>query len=77
MVSKISSVISDTISEIDSVSNQVSDIEKSAESTAAASEEVTASTQELAALMHSVDDDICTLSNSSHDLVSKLDRFSV
>lgn len=77
MVSKISSVISDTISEIDSVSNQVSDIEKSAESTAAASEEVTASTQELAALMHSVDDDISTLSNSSHDLVSKLDRFSV
>lgn len=52
-------------------------IEKSAENTAATSQEVTASTEELTALMHSVDNDISELTSRSHDLVTKLDRFSV
>ena len=76
-VAKISSVISGTIDQINSVSMQVSELEKSAENNAATSQEVTASTEELTALMHSVNNDIDDLATASHELVSKLDKFKV
>ena len=44
---------------------------------AAAGQQVTASTQELASLMNSVEGDISELAASSHELDRKMDRFKV
>lgn len=76
-VEKINSVIADTLNEIEAVSGQVSEIERGAESSAAASEEVTASTQELAALMHSIGENTDSLNAEAEELVQKLNAFTV
>lgn len=76
-VEKINSVIADTLNEIEAVSGQVSEIERGAESSAAASEEVTASTQELAALMHSIGENTDSLNAEAEGLVQKLNAFTV
>lgn len=59
------------------VSVQMQSVEKSAESTAAATEEVTASSEELATLMTSVSDNCNTMNQVSDELVESLDKFTI
>lgn len=65
------------MSEIHSVSEQVEKVEGSAQSTAAASQQVTATTQELAAHMNEVENDISGLVAGSHELAARLNTFEV
>lgn len=59
------------------VSVQINSVEKSAENTAAATQEVTASSEELAALMTSVNDNCNEMNKVSDELVDSLDRFTI
>lgn len=59
------------------VSLQMQSVEKSAENTAAATEEVTASSEELATLMTSVSDNCNAMNQVSDELVNNLDNFVV
>lgn len=59
------------------INKQVVDIQKGAESSAAASEQVTASSEELAALMSSTDETISSLATKAEELYEKLDKFRV
>lgn len=76
-VSNINRVIDETVANIETVSSQIVDIQKGAESSAAASEQVTASSQELAALMTNTDERISHLASKADNLYSKLGRFRV
>ena len=59
------------------VSTQIHSVEKSAESTAAATQEVTAATEELASLMSSVSNNCNTMNKVSEKLVNNLDQFLI
>lgn len=57
--------------------NQIVDIQRGAESSAAASEEVTASVEELTALMNTLDSNSEELTQKADNLVNELEYFKV
>ena len=76
-VARINAVLANTLNEIEAVSSQAAEIERGAESSAAASQEVTASSEELAALMNSIGNSTDTLNAEAEGLVEKLNAFTV
>lgn len=76
-VERINAILVNTLDEIDAVSSQAAEIERGAESSAAASQEVTASSEELAALMNSIGNSTDTLNTEAEGLVEKLNAFTV
>ena len=76
-VPRINAVLANTLNEIEAVSSQAAEIERGAESSAAASQEVTASSEELAALMNSIGNSTDTLNTEAEGLVEKLNAFTV
>lgn len=76
-VDTIHSIITRTISQIDAVSQQMTGIEHSAENSAAASQEVTASVQELRSLMQTMDTHASELNEKAERLDHKLNEFHV
>lgn len=76
-VVRINAVLANTLNEIEAVSSQAAEIERGAESSAAASQEVTASSEELAALMNSIGNSTDTLNTEAEGLVEKLNAFTV
>lgn len=76
-VETIDSVVESTVTEINQISDHITEIGEVAEKTAAASEEVTASVQELNDLMHTVDDNSGHLKSKVNGLVGKLTKFTV
>ena len=76
-LSKVKSLTEQLNGYMNEVSVQINSVEKSAESTAAATQEVTASSEELAALMTSVNDNCNEMNKVSDELVNNLDRFTI
>ena len=76
-VDTIHSIITRTISQIDAVSQQMTGIEHGAENSAAASQEVTASVQELRSLMQTMDTHASELNEKAERLDHKLNEFHV
>lgn len=76
-LSKVKSLTEQLNGYMNEVSVQINSVEKSAESTAAATQEVTASSEELAALMTSVNDNCNEMNKVSDELVNNLDRFII
>lgn len=76
-LSKVKSLTEQLNGYMNEVSVQINSVEKSAESTAAATQEVTASSEELAALMTSVNDNCNEMNKVSDELVDSLDRFTI
>ena len=76
-VQDINAVIEKSVSLISSISNQIAEIQRGAESSAAASEEVTASIEEMTSLMHTLDDNSELLTSKARNLVKKLEYFRV
>ena len=62
---------------IHSITGQIDNIEKGAEGTAAATEEVTASSEELAALMHNITENCEAMTNQSKELVESISKFKI
>ena len=73
----INDAISRTVTEINAISEQMSGIEHGAENAAAASQEVTASIEELRALLHTSDEYSLELSEKADHLDKKLNTFTV
>lgn len=73
----IGTVISRTIEEINNISNKMTDVRHGAENTAAASEEVTASIEELNSLMQVLDEQSSELNGKAEYLDQKLNQFKV
>ena len=76
-VISINSLIDETVENMKVINEQVVDVQNGAESSAAASEQVTASSEELAALMSSTDETISDLTNKAKTLYEKLNKFKV
>ncbi len=76
-VETISQVISRTISEINDISGQMVEIKHGAENTAAASEEITASVQEMDALMQTLYNQSAELNEHAEHLDRKMNQFKV
>jgi len=74
---RINSIIKRSVEQITSISNQIVDIQRGAESSAAASEEVTASVEELTALMNTLDSNSEELTQKADNLVNELEYFKV
>ena len=71
-------VVNDDLkSNIDNISSQMKAIEKGAENTAAATEEITASSEELGTLMASIADRCAHNTNTTKVLVDDLDKFVI
>lgn len=62
---------------IHNISGQISHIEKGAENTAAATQEITASSEELSALMHSIAEHCVSMHEQTADLEKELSYFKV
>lgn len=72
------SVVNDDLkSNIDNISSQMKAIEKGAENTAAATEEITASSEELGTLMASIADRCAHNTDTTKELVDDLDKFVI
>lgn len=76
-VDMIHAVVERTIREITEISEQMTDVEKGAENSAAASAEVTDSVQKLNSLMASMDENSMELNEKADNLVQKLRRFTL
>lgn len=76
-VTTIHQVITDTISEINTISDQMLEIKRGAENTAAGSEEITASVQEMNTLMQTAFDYSADLNKNAKHLDLKLNHFKV
>ncbi len=76
-VDMIHTVVEKTIREIAEISEQITDVEKGAENSAAASAEVTDSVQKLNSLMASMDENSMELNEKADNLVQKLRRFTL
>lgn len=74
---QITKITANTLKDIMEVNTKVSAIEHGAESNAAASEEITASSEELAALMNSVNDTMKSLTSKTEELTESLSRFKI
>lgn len=74
---EIKFIIKRSVEQITSISNQIVDIQRGAESSAAASEEVTASVEELTALMNTLDSNSEELTQKADNLVNELEYFKV
>ena len=77
IVLRINSIIKRSVEQITSISNQIVDIQRGAESSAAASEEVTSSVEELTALMNTLDSNSEELTQKADNLVNELEYFKV
>lgn len=77
IVLRINSIIKRSVEQITSISNQIVDIQRGAESSAAASEEVTDSVEELTALMNTLDSNSEELTQKADNLVNELEYFKV
>lgn len=77
IVLRINSIIKRSVEQITSISNQIVDIQRGAEISAAASEEVTASVEELTALMNTLDSNSEELTQKADNLVNELEYFKV
>lgn len=76
-LAKVKSLTEQINGYMNEVSVQINGVEKSAESTAAATQEVTASSEELAALMTSVNDNCNSMNKASDELVDNLNKFII
>ena len=76
-VKTIRTVVTETVSEISRISGQMTSIGEGAQKAAAASEEVTASVQELDAMMQTVGSHSTDLSLKAEDLVEKMKQFTI
>ena len=76
-VKTIRSVVGETVSEISRISGQMTSIEEGAQKAAAASEEVTASVQELDTLMQTAGSHSSELSQKAEGLVEKMQQFTI
>ena len=76
-VISINSLIEKTVENMKVINEQVVDVQNGAESSAAASEQVTASSEELAALIGSTDETISDLTTKAKTLYDKLNKFKV
>lgn len=76
-VKTIRSVVAETVSEISQISGQMTAIGEGAQKAAAASEEVTASVQELDALMQTAGGHSTDLSLKAEGLVEKMQQFTI
>lgn len=76
-LAKVKSLTEQINGYMNEVSVQINGVEKSAESTAAATQEVTASSEELAALMTSVNDNCNSMNKVSDELVENLNKFII
>lgn len=76
-VKTIRMVVTETVSEISRISGQMTSIGEGAQKAAAASEEVTASVQELDAMMQTVGSHSTDLSLKAEDLVEKMKQFTI
>ena len=73
----INQVISRTISEIDAISGQIKEVEHGAENSAAASEEVNASIEELETIIQKLDIHSTQISEKANQLDKQLNKFTV
>lgn len=76
-VETIGSVSEDTMTEINAISERMTEIGEGAEKNAAASEEVTASIQELNGMMQTVDQNSGELNSKIEELIQELTKFTV
>ena len=76
-VETIGSVSEDTMTEINVISERITEIGEGAEKNAAASEEVTASIQELNGMMQAVDQNSSELNTKIEELIGELTKFTV
>ena len=76
-VETIGSVSEDTMTEINAISERMTEIGEGAEKNAAASEEVTASIQELNGMMQTVDRNSGELNSKIEELIHELTKFTV
>ena len=76
-VETIGSVSEDTMTEINAISERITEIGEGAEKNAAASEEVTASIQELNGMMQAVDQNSEELNSKIEELIHELTKFTV
>ena len=76
-VKTIRTVVTETVSEISRISGQMTAIGDGAQKAAAASEEVTASVQELDALMQTAGSHSTDLSLKAEGLVEKMHQFTI
>lgn len=76
-VETIGSVSEDTMTEINTISERITEIGEGAEKNAAASEEVTASIQKLNSMMQTVDNNSGELNSKIEELIHELTKFTV
>lgn len=76
-VETIGSASENTMTEINAISGRITDIGDGAEKNAAASEEMTASIQELNTMMQTVDQNSVELSTKVEELIGELTKFTV
>lgn len=76
-VIQINAMIKKSVDKISSIGSQIVDIQRGAENSAAASEEVTASIEELTSLMNTLDLNSEKLMAKANALVRELKYFSV
>lgn len=77
IVEQIKDIINKFVEQILSISSQITDIQRGAENSAAASEEVNASVEELTALMHTLDENSEIMMKKATGLVQELGHFKL
>lgn len=77
IVEQIKDIINKFVEQILSISSQITDIQRGAENSAAASEEVNASVEELTALMHTLNENSEIMMKKATGLVQKLGHFKL
>ena len=77
IVEQIKDIINKFVEQILSISSQITDIQRGAENSAAASEEVNASVEELTALMHTLDENSEIMMEKATGLVQELGHFKL